>query len=160
VECKRELTEQKEHNRNNTKERMTHDGPFILLFLFGSFRASFVPHSITNEPNRKGNERGPWVRNEENSEFVSFVSFTFVFLQMKCVKKTKEKNKSTNSTPSFPFLLVQFNYNEVREEKEAWIKLNKKRKKGNEVVSLFFVLCSIIEVERERALHLPLFPFN
>jgi len=59
VECKRELTEQKEHNRNNTKERMTHDGPFILLFLLGSFRASFVPHSITNEPNRKGNERGP-----------------------------------------------------------------------------------------------------
>ena len=105
VECKRELTEQKEHNRNNTKERMTHDGPFILLFLFGSFRASFVPHSITNEPNRKGNERGPWVRNEENSEFVSF---TFVFLQMKESgmrekHKGKEQKHKFYTFISFPF---------------------------------------------------------
>ena len=127
-------------------------------------RTPFYPlalqlHSITNEPIWIILDRlGKWKRAVSGGmkRIVNLSLLPLCFYKWKkveCVKNTKEKNKSTNSTPSFPFLLVQFNYNEVREEKEAWIKLNKKRKKGNEVVSLFFVLCSIIEVERERALH-------
>jgi len=121
------------------------------------YSARFVLHSCliplqTNRIEREMKEGREWgMKRIVNLSLLPLCFYKWK--KVECVKNTKEKNKSTNSTPSFPFLLVQFNYNEVREEKEAWIKLNKKRKKGNEVVSLFFVLCSIIEVERERALH-------
>ena len=124
------------------------------------YSARFVLHSCliplqTNRIEREMKEGREWgMKRIVNLSLLFLLPLCFYkWKKVECVKNTKEKNKSTNSTPSFPFLLVQFNYNEVREEKEAWIKLNKKRKKGNEVVSLFFVLCSIIEVERERALH-------
>ena len=126
---------------------------------FSSFySARFVLHSCliplqTNRIEREMKEGREWgMKRIVNLSLLFLLPLCFYkWNKVECVKNTKEKNKSTNSTPSFPFLLVQFNYNEVREENEAWIKLNKKRKKGNEVVSLFFVLCSIIEVERERA---------
>ena len=111
------------------------------------YSARFVLHSCliplqTNRIEREMKEGREWgMKRIVNLSLLFLLPLCFYkWKKVECVKNTKEKNKSTNSTPSFPFLLVQFNYNEVREEKEAWIKLNKKRKKGNEVVSFSFVL--------------------